>query len=300
MDKNEIIRNINSIPDLSKGFICRACLLPLQEEVNQIIFYDEIDKLLMDCTSVDVAKEDGLPIYICYTCVQQLHLVNKFKSTVQSSDKTLKQFLEYRKNTQIEIKNEENYENKEPNFEKDVEDDILSNSDNKEADNCDDDEDYEDEIDDKFCEKLKEKKQNLRKKLYETSEKNINKCDEFKRKEQNSLKKDLEEHNENKKKSSKYVKKKPDQECSECKKKFPTKATLINHLKDHGIVYKNFTCDDCGKKYNSQYDFKVHLRNHTGMRPYICEICNKSFTDPRSFKKHEKIHTGVLLFNNFM
>lgn len=127
MDMNDLIKNINTIPDLSKGLICRTCLVPLQDETNQIIYNDDIYKKLMNCTTItvdelnnsflaldshiicnfQVAEGDGLPIYICYNCMQQLSIVCKFKVQVESSDNTLRQFVEYRNSLKNEVSRDE-------------------------------------------------------------------------------------------------------------------------------------------------------------------------------------------------
>ncbi|KAJ8960776.1 hypothetical protein NQ318_020070 [Aromia moschata] len=96
------------------------------------------------------------------------------------------------------------------------------------------------------------------------------------------LKKHLKEEHANKR----YM-------CTVCNKPFAKGAYLINHLKLHQTDVKegaSLSCFMCKEKFTSS--LIVHMRRHTGERPYKCVHCDMGFPRKHDLKCHERTHTG--------
>nr|CAI5868700.1 unnamed protein product [Callosobruchus analis] len=54
---------------------------------------------------------------------------------------------------------------------------------------------------------------------------------------------------------------------------------------------KKIICDICGKSYKQRKFLSIHMRVHTGERPYNCEVCGRNFSLYSSLHKHRNIHS---------
>lgn len=68
---------------------------------------------------------------------------------------------------------------------------------------------------------------------------------------------------------------------------FSRQDKLKIHMRKH-TGERPYICLHCNSKFVHNYDLKNHLRIHTGVRPYQCEHCYKSFTRSDHLHRHIK------------
>ncbi|XP_049288577.1 oocyte zinc finger protein XlCOF6.1-like [Anopheles funestus] len=79
--------------------------------------------------------------------------------------------------------------------------------------------------------------------------------------------------------------------CEDCGKRFRQIITLKNHRKLHQTA-KTFQCPVCSKTFKQKFEIPIHMVTHTGEQPYPCDQCPARFKRKQALKNHQHRHVN--------
>ncbi|XP_047028653.1 zinc finger protein 883-like [Helicoverpa zea] len=283
---------------------CRTCmkdnvtLVDLYGTVEIEENYFQLAELLVQCTSTEVSKEDGLPQHLCDACVKVLQVAYTFRKQAAKAQDEFKKLLQSSiKSEPDEVKSEtddyfSNYEDF--NFNPDVSKTELS-----EEYSC------------TKCNKhfTKQKKYLKHLELHELSLA-CTVCDKL-YSNQSFLDKHVAKHHKSaflvsdetlleqivEQSGDVQVKTETEEpaqllQCPDCQLTFTKQRSLSQHMKKHKNKneLKEFICDACGKAFAMKHLLKRHLALHSDVKMHKCEKCSKTYSRRDQLMAHMYTH----------
>lgn len=74
--------------------------------------------------------------------------------------------------------------------------------------------------------------------------------------------------------------------CTVCDKSFAQAANLRNHVSRKHNKCKVIECDQCDRKFSTNYELHRHQASHEGIKDFSCRSCKKTYTRKENLLKH--------------
>lgn len=80
-------------------------------------------------------------------------------------------------------------------------------------------------------------------------------------------------------------------QCPHCERTFNTVSMLNIHVRVH-TGERPFVCEHCPKAFATRSGLDLHVRRHLGVKPYACPVCDRRFVENSNLRVHMRTHTG--------